>query len=162
MPGFESVAAVLFIPSFLLLLPFKQHRDSYPNTGDNSKGVAHHAQIHRCRVRKHWWDIYGSCTPAMAGQGLEPTSVLGVGGSPKALIITLSQCTSNSVSKNDGRKWWSKGLLEVCAWNEVVGHIVICQLTTYRRPGQEAAIYATDCFIFGIKVIFFFWQIPFN
>lgn len=92
----------------------------------------------------------------MVGQGLEPTSALGVGGSPKAPIITLSLCTSNSVRKNDGRKWWSKGLLEVCAQNEVVGHIVICQLTTQHRPGQEAAIYAVDCFVSGIKVIFFF------
>lgn len=91
----------------------------------------------------------------MVGQGLEPTSALGVGGSPKAPIITLSLCTSNSVRKNDGRKWWSKGLLEVCAQNEVVGHIVICQLTTQHRPGQEAAIYAADCFVSGIKVIFF-------
>lgn len=87
----------------------------------------------------------------MAGQGLEPTSALEIEGSPRATIITLSLCTRNSVRKNDERKWWSKGLLEVCAQNEVVGHIVIFQLAIQHRPGQEAAVYATDCFVFRIK-----------
>lgn len=141
----------IFFSFYLLLSPFKQHCSGCPNTGEDGKGWP----------TMCWCMALGSggadetFMEAMAGQGLEPTSALGVGGSPKAPIITLSLCTSNSVRKNDGRKWWSKGLLEVCAQNEVLGHIVICQLTTQHRPGQEAVIYATDCFVSGIKVIFF-------
>lgn len=86
---------------------------------------------------RHLWKLHSNY--AWTGTGANEC----FGSGPEAPIITPSPCTSSSVRKNDGRKW-SKGLLEVCARNEVMETTVNCQLTSKHRPGQEAAVYLTD------------------